>query len=103
MNNKTTNKALSKAIKNAECEMLHVAEAAMANAYDNILEMLSIQMNQYTTVLHDHANVLMTSYGSRFNKIYNQKNKVWSTYYKLQEIYGKVAEMRYNIQIKVTR
>lgn len=103
MNNEMTNKALSNAIQIAESEMLRVAQTAMANAYDNILEMLSIQMNNYTTVLHDHANVLTTSYGSRFDKIYNKKQKVWSSYYKLSEIYGKVAEMRYNNKIKVTR
>lgn len=103
MNNEMTNKALSNAIENAELEMLRVAQTAMANAYDNVLEMLSIQMNIYSTVLHDNAKVLQTSYGSRFDKIYYQKQKVWSTYYKLQEIYGKVAEMRYNNKIKVTR
>jgi len=103
MNNEMTNKALSNSIQIAESEMLHVAEAAMSNAYDNVLEMLSIQMNMYSTVLHDHANVLITSYGSRFAKINDQKQKVWSTYYKLSEIYGKVAEMRYNNKIKVTR
>lgn len=103
MNNEMTNKALSNAIENAESEMLRVAQTAMANAYDNILEMLSIQTNIYSTVLNDNANVLQTSYGSRFDKIYNQKRKIWSTYYKLQEIYGKVAEMRYNNQIKMTR
>lgn len=103
MNNEMTNKALSNAIENAESEMLRVAQTAMANAYDNILEMLSIQTNIYSTVLNDNANVLQTSYSSRFDKIYNQKQKIWSTYYKLQEIYGKVAEMRYNNQIKMTR
>ena len=103
MNNEMTNKALSNAILIAESEMLRVAQTAMANAYDNVLEMLSIQMNIYSTVLHDHANVLMTSYGSRFDKIYKKKQKVWSSYYKLSEIYGKVAEMRYNNKIKVIR
>lgn len=103
MNNEMTNKALLNAIENAESEMLCVAQTAMVNAYENVLEMLSIQTNIYSTVLHDNANVLQTSYGSRFDKIYDQKQKVWSTYYKLQEIYGKVAEMRYNNQIKVTR
>lgn len=103
MNNEMTNKALSNAIQSAESEMLRVAQTAMANAYDNILEMLSIQMNNYSKVLHDPANVLNTSYGSRYDKIYNQKQKVWSTYYKTSEIYGKVAEMRYNNKIKVTR
>lgn len=103
MKNERTNKALSIAIGNVESEMWHVAQTAMATAYDNILEMLSIQMNMYSTVLRDPANVLATSYGSRFDKIHNQKQKVWSTYDKLKEIYGKVAEMRYNNQIKVTR
>lgn len=103
MKNEMTNKALSNAIQVVDSEMLRVAEAAMSNAYDNILEMLSIQMNNYSTVLDDPANVLMTSYGSRFDKIYNQKQKVWRIYYKLSEIYGKVAEMRYNNKIKVTR
>lgn len=103
MNNEMTNKALSNAIQISESEMVRVAQTAMANAYDNVLKMLSIQMNMYSTVLHDPANVLMTSYGSRFVKIYTQKQKVWSMYYKLSEIYGKVAEMRYNNKIKVTR
>ena len=103
MKNERANRALSVSIKITESAMLRVAEAAMSNAYDNVLEMLSIQMNMYSTVLHDQANVLTTSYGSRFDKIYNKKQKVWSTYYKLSEIYGKVAEMRYNNKIKVTR
>lgn len=76
MNNEMTNKALSNAIENAELEMLRVVQTAMANAYENVLEMLSIQMNIYSTVLHDNANVLQTSYSSRFDKIYNQKQKV---------------------------
>lgn len=103
MKNERTNRALLASIKVTESAMLRVAEAAMTNAYDNILEMLSKKMNFYSNVLKDHANVLMTSYGSRFNKINIQKQKVWNTYYMLQEIYGKVAEMRYNIKIEVTR
>ena len=103
MKNEMTNKALLNAIENVESEMLRVVETAMMNAYDNVLEIVESQMKIYSTVLRDNANILQTSYGSRFDKIYNQKQKIWSTYYKLQEIYGKVAEMRYNNQIKVTR
>ena len=103
MNNEMTNKALSQSIEIAEREMLHVAEKAMTNAYDNILEMLSKEMNIYSTVLHDHANVLATSTGSRFDKLYKQKQKIWNVHFKLSEIYGKVAEMRYNTKIKTTR
>lgn len=103
MKNERTNRALSASIKVTESAMLRVAEAAMANAYDNILEMLSKEMNTYFTVLYDHANVLQTSYGSRFDKLNKQKQKVWNVYYKLSEIYGKVAEMRYNNKIEVTR
>lgn len=103
MNNEMTNKALQNVMNEVAPEILHVAETAMMNAYDNVLEIIEIQMNIYSTVLNDHANVLQTSYGSRFDKIYNQKQKIWSTYYKLSEIYGKVAEMRYNNKIIVKR
>lgn len=101
MKNEMTNKALLSAINEVNHEILHVAETAMMNAYDNVLELVETQMNIYLMVLGDHANVLQTSYGSRFDKIYNQKKKIWSTYYKLSEIYGKVAQMRYNNQIRV--
>lgn len=103
MKNEMTNKALQNAMNEVHYEMLHVAETAMMNAYDNVLEIVATQMNIYSMVLDDHANVLQTSYGSRFDKIYNQKQKIWSTYYKLSEIYGKVAEMRYNNKIIVKR
>ena len=101
MKNEMTNKALLRAINEVNHEILHVAETAMMNAYDNVLELVATQMNIYSTVLDDHANVLETSDGSRFDKIYNQKRKIWSTYYKLAEIYDKVAQMRYNNQIRV--
>lgn len=103
MKNEMTNKALLSAINEVNHELLHVAETAMMNAYDNVLELVATQMNIYSRVLDDHANVLQTSYGSRFDKIYKQKQKIWSTYYKLSEIYGKVAAMRYNNQIIVKR
>lgn len=103
MKNEMTNKALQSAINEVNHEILQVVETAMMNAYDNVLDLLEIQMNIYFTVLNDHANVLHTSYGNRFDKIYNQKQKIWSTYYKLSEIYGKVAAMRYNNQITVKR
>ena len=101
MKNEMTNKALVSAINEVNHEILHVVETAMMNAYDNVLELVETQMNIYITVLEDHANVLQTSYGSRFDKIYNQKQKIWCTYYKLSEIYEKVAKMRYNNQIIV--
>lgn len=101
MKNEMTNKELLSAINEVNHEMLHVAEMAMMNAYDNVLELVETQMNIYSTVLDDHANVLQTSYGSHYAKIYKQKQKIWSTYYKLSEIYGKVAQMRYNNQIRV--
>lgn len=103
MKNEMTNKALQSAINEVNHEILQVVEKAMMNAYDNVLDLLAIQMNIYSTVLDDPANVLKTSYGSRFDKIYKQKQKIWSTYYKLSEIYGKVAKMRYNNQIIVKR
>lgn len=101
MKNEMTNKALLSAINEVNHEILHVAETAMMNAYDNVLELLETQMNIYLMVLGDHANVLQTSYGSRFNKIYIKKQKIWNTYYKLSEIYGKVAQMRYTNQTRV--
>ena len=101
MKNEMTNKALLSAINEVNDEILHVVETAMMNAYDNVLELVETEMNIYLKVLGDHANVLQTSYGSRFDKIYNQKRKIWNTYYKLSEIYGKVAKMRYNNQIRV--
>ena len=100
MKSEMTNNALLSAINEVNHEILHVAESAMMNAYDNVLELVETQMNIYLMVLGDHANVLQTSYGSRFDKIYKQKLKIWSTYYKLSEIYGKVAQMRYNNQIR---
>lgn len=103
MNNEMTNKVLQNVMNEVDHEILHVVETAMMNAYDNVLEILATQMNIYSTVLNDQANVLQTTYGSRFDKIYNQKQKIWSTYYKLSEIYGKVAEMRYNNKIIVKR
>lgn len=103
MNNEMTNNVLQNVMNEVDNEILHVAETAMMNAYDNVLEIIETQMNIYSTVLNDQANVLQTSYGSRFDKIYNQKQKIWSTYYKLSEIYEKVAAMRYNTKIIVKR
>lgn len=101
MNNEMTNKMLTNAINVVNHEMLKVAETAMCDAYDNVIDMLSKKQNMYQNILEDHANVLFTSYGERFNKIWKKKQKVWSKYYMIQEIYGKVCEMRYNTSLKV--
>ena len=101
MNNEMTNEMLTSAIHEASYEMLKLAETAMNNAYDNVIEMLSQKQNMYMNILEDHANVLQTTYGDRWNKLWKQKQKVWTSYYVIQEIYGKVCEMRYNTSLKV--
>lgn len=101
MNNEMTNEMLTSAIHEVSYEMLKLAETAMNNAYDNVIEMLSQKQNMYMNILEDHANVLQTTYGDRWNKLWKQKQKVWISYYVIQEIYGKVCEMRYNTSLKV--
>lgn len=101
MNNEMTNEMLTSAIHEVSYEMLKLAETAMNNAYDNVIEMLSQKQNMYRNILEDHANVLQTSYGDRWNKLWKQREKVWISYYVIQEIYGKVCEMRYNTSLKV--
>lgn len=101
MNNEMTNETLTNAIHEASHEMLRLAQTAMNNAYDNVIEMLSKKQNMYRNILEDHANVLQTAYGDRFNELWQQKQKVWKSYYMLQKIYGKVCEMRYNTSLKV--
>lgn len=101
MNNEMTNEMLISAMHEVNYEMLKVAETAMCNAYDNVIDMLSKKLNMYLNILEDHANVLNTAYGDRWNRLWNQKQKVWTSYYMIQEIYGKVSEMRYNTSLKV--
>lgn len=101
MNNKMTNERLTSAINEVNYEMLKVAETAMCDAYDNVIDMLSKKQNMYQNILTDHANVLDTSYGDRFKSIWNKRAIVWSRYYMIQEIFGKVCEMRYNTSLEV--
>lgn len=101
MNNEMTNEMLTNAMNGVNHEMLRLAETAMNNAYDNVIEMLSKKQNMYLNILEDHANVLETAYGKRWYKLWQQKQKVWTSYYTIQEIYGKVCEMRYNTSLKV--
>lgn len=101
MNNEMTNEALTNAIHEANHEMLRLAQTAMNEAYDNVIEMLSKKQNMLRNILEDHANVLQTAYGDRFNNLWQQKQKVWKSYYMLQKIYGKVCEMRYKTSLKV--
>lgn len=101
MNNKMTNKMLTNAMNEVSNEVLKVAQIAMCNAYDNVLVMLSKKKNMYLNILEDHANVLDTCYGERWYKLWQQKQKVWTSYYTILEIYDKVSEMRYNTSLKV--
>lgn len=101
MNNEMTNEMLTSAIHEVSYEMLKLSETAMNNAYDNVIEMLSQKQNMYRNILEDHAYVLQTAYGDRWNKLWKQRQKVWISYYVIQEIYGKVCEMRYNTSLKV--
>ena len=101
MNNEMTNERLTNASNVVNKEMLKVAETAMCNAYDNVIDMLSKKLNMYQNILADHANVLKTSYGDGFTRILNKKMSVWSRYNMILEIYGKVCEMRYNTSLKV--
>lgn len=103
MNNEMTNKTLTSAIDKVNNEVLTLTQTAMCNAYDNVIEMLSKKVEMYLTVLGDHAKVLETSYGDRWARLYEQKQKVWSSYFMIQEILGKVCEMRYNTTLKVKR
>lgn len=101
MNNEMTNEMMTSAIHEVSYEMLKLAETAMNNAYDNVIEMLSQKQNMYLQILVDHANVLNTAYGDRWYKLWKKKQIVWTSYYMIQEIYGKVCEMRYNTSLKV--
>lgn len=101
MNNEMTNEMLTSAMHEVSYQTLKVAQTAMCNAYDNVIEMLSKKLNMYQNILKDHANVLETAYGERWYKLWQQKQKVWTSYYMIQEIYGKVCEMRYNTSLKV--
>ena len=101
MNNEMTNEMLTNAMNGVNHKMLRLAETAMCNAYDNVIEMLSKKQNMYSNILEDHANVLETAYGERWDKLWQQKQKVWTIYYTILEIYGKVNEMRYNTSLKV--
>ena len=101
MNNEMTNEILTSAMHEVSYEVLKVAQTAMCNAYDNVLVMLSKKQNMYLNILEDHANVLATAHGKRKYKLWQQKQKVWTSYYTIQEIYGKVCEMRYNTSLKV--
>lgn len=101
MNNEMTNKMLTNAMNEVNHKMLRLAQTAMNNAYDNVIEMLSKKQNMYLNILEDHANVLETAYGERWNKLWKQKQKVWTNYYMIQDICGKVCEMRYNTLLKV--
>lgn len=103
MNNEMTNKTLTSAIDKVNNEVLTLTRTAMLNAYDNVIEMLSKKEEMYRLVLEDHAKVLETSYGDRWARIYEQKQKVWSNYFIIQETLGKVYEMRYNTILKVKR
>lgn len=103
MNNEMTNKTLTSAIDKVNNVVLTLTQTAMSNAYDNVIEMLSKKVEMYLTVLEDHAKVLDTSYGDRWARLYEQKKKVWSSYFMIQEILGKVYEMRYNTTLKVKR
>ena len=101
MNNEMTNEMLTSAMHEVSYQTLKVAQTAMCNAYDNVIDMLSNKQNMYLNILEDHANVLNTSYGDRWNKLWKQKQKVWISYYMIQDIFGKVCEMRYNTSLKV--
>lgn len=101
MNNEMTNEILTSAMHEVSYKVLKVAQTAMCNAYDNVLVMLSKKKNMYLNILEDQANVLDTSYGERRNKLWEQKQKVWTSYYMIQDIYVKVCEMRYNTSLKV--
>lgn len=101
MNNEMTNKMLTNAMNEVSNEVLKVAQTAMCNAYDNVIEMLNKKQNMYSNILEDHANVLETAYGERWYKLWQQKQKVWTSYYTILEIYDKVSEMRYNTSLKV--
>lgn len=101
MNNEMTNEMMTSAIHEVSYEMLKLAETAMNNAYDNVIEMLSQKINMYLNILEDHANILPTSYGDRWNRIAKQREIVWTSYYMIQKIYGKVCEMRYKTSLKV--
>lgn len=101
MNNEMTNEILTSAMHEVSYQVLKVAQTAMCNAYDNVIEMLSKKQNMYQNILEDHANVLETAYSERWYKLWQQQQKVWTSYYTIQEIYGKVCEMRYNTSLKV--
>ena len=101
MNNEMTNEMLTNVMHEVSYQTLKVAQTAMCNAYDNVIDMLSKKQNMYDNILKDHANVLETAYGERWDKLWQQKQKVWTSYYTILEILDKVCQMRYNTSLKV--
>lgn len=101
MNNETTKNLVSNTIQVNGRLAVSIATTVALQAYDKVLEVVSQEMNQIETILQNGRDICYQSKGIRMSRMFDRRNHLWGKKRLLDNIYGKVATMRYNLRIEV--
>lgn len=101
MNNETTKNLVSNTIQVNGMLTVSIATTVALQAYDKVLEVVSQEMNQIETILGNGREICEQSKGTRSIRMFDRRNQLWKKKRALEDIYFKVATLRYNLRIEV--
>lgn len=101
MNNETTKNLVSNTIQVNGMLSVSLATTVALQAYDKVLEVVSQETNQIDTILKNGRDIFYQSKGMRSIKISDKRHRLWEKKRTLDNIYYKVATLRYNLRIEL--
>lgn len=101
MNNETTKNLVSNTIQVNGMLTVSIATTVALQAYDKVLEVVNQELNQIDTIISNGREICEQSTGIRSIRMFDRRNAIWKKKRALEDIYYKVAELRYNLRIEV--
>lgn len=101
MNNEMTNNPVSNTIQVNGMLKVSIATAVALQALDKVLDVVSLEINQIETILQNGREICYQSQGMRSIKMFEKRNHLWEKKKTLDNIFYKVATLRYNLRIEV--
>lgn len=86
---------LDTVVSDFEITATNLIERSRKETLDEVIGIIALKQNQLDQLLNNGLPILHTTYGDRFEKLYELRQKLWLKWYTLNSIYLKICEMRY--------
>lgn len=103
MNNEMTNNLVSNTIQVNGMLTVSIATAVALQALDKVLEVINQELTLVDTIISNGREICEQSKGIRSVRKFDKRNSIWKKKRALEDIYFKVAELRYNLRIEIKK